>query len=170
MMAQATKQPTITAIAEEIFDLTHKLNKTLVKNDIQFPALSPGSTSELWSSHDNKIEFPRDKILSLTKQLAKLLQGPHGFLHEFISPNWDCGALYTLLEFDILEQIPFDQPVHVSVLAQDASLQEGKLLNILRLVACEGILVDHDNGSFSHTAISEELVRDQGFKSFIGFQ
>lgn len=169
-MATATRHTTISDIAEEIFDLTHTFSKTLVKNNIQTPSLASGSTTDLWSSHDSEIELPRDKLVSLTKQLTKLLQGPHGFLHEFISPNWDCGALYTLLEFDILEQISFDQPTHVSMLAQKAELQEGKLLSILRLVACEGILIDHGDGSFSHTAISEELVRDQGFKSFIGFQ
>ena len=161
---------TMLAIAEEIFDQTHNLAKYLKKNSIAEPSLAVGSTTELWSSHSKEIDTVRTNIFGLTKQLTKLLNGPHGFLHEYVSTNWEYGALYTVLEFDILEKIPLDGQVHVSKLAALSSLPENKLLRILRLVSCEQILDEVSEGVFRHTAISEELVKDKNFKAFIGFQ
>lgn len=63
-----------------------------------------------------------------------------------------------------------DGKVHVSLLASQSGLLEKKLLSVLRLISCEGILDEVSEGVFGHTTISEELVRDEKFKAFIGFQ
>ena len=169
-MAQASDSTTMLALAEKILGQVYRLDDHLKQNSISQPCLAVGASTGLWSSHSTDIESARSSIFGLTKQLTKLLVGPHEFLHEYVSSNWEHGALYTLLEFNILEKIPLDGKVHVSLLASQSGLPEKKLLSVLRLISCEGILDEVSEGVFSHTAISEELVRDEKFKAFIGFQ
>jgi hypothetical protein len=169
-MARESSSTSLLVLAEEILVETSLLVKHLKENNISEPSLAIGAPTEFWSSHALVIEKAQTNIFGLTKQLTKLLRGPHGFLHEYVSTNWEYGALYTLLEFDILEMIPIGEKLHVSLLAKQSGLQERKLLNILRLVTCEDILEEISEGTFGHTAISEELVRNQKYKSFIGFQ
>jgi hypothetical protein len=168
--SKMTTQPSpgILAIAQEIFGETYLLSQWLKVNSIVEPSLAVGSSTELWTSKAAEIEQAKSNIIGLANRLTKLVHGPHDFLHEFISPNWDLGALYTVLEFNILEQIPLDSQAHVSSLA--AQIPENKLLRILRLVSCEDILEETSIGTFRHTSISEELVRDRQFRSFVAFQ
>ena len=170
MTAQASESSALLALAENILGQVSQLDRYLKQNSISQPSLGVGASTELWSSHTTDIESPRTKILGSVKQLSKLLAGPHEFLHEYVSSNWEHGALYTLLEFDILEKIPLDGKADVSSLASQSGLPEKKLLSILRLISGEGILDEISEGAFSHTAISEELVTDEKFKAFIGFQ
>jgi uncharacterized protein YfiM (DUF2279 family) len=169
-MAQSSNATTMLALAGEIFGQTYLLEKHLRENSIAEPSLSVGASTDLWASHSEAIGTARTSIFGLTKQLTKLLYGPHGFLHEYVSSNWEYGALYTALEFEILEKIPLDGQVHVSQLAEQSGLPENKLLRILRLTSCEQILDEVSEGVFRHTAISEALVKDKKFKAFIGFQ
>lgn len=169
-MAQSSEPSTMLELATGIFGQVYRLDEHLKSNSISQPNLDVGASTELWTSQSTDIENARNIILGMTKQLTKLLVGPHEFLHEYISPNWEHGALYTLLEFDVLENIPLDGKAHVSLLASRSGLLERKLLSLLRLIACEGILDEVDDGVFSHTAISEEIVRDEKFKAFLGFQ
>lgn len=171
-MSQTSNPPatTLLSIAEEIFGQTYLLTKHLRETGIAEPSLALGASTELWSSHTPVIENAQTEIFGLAKKLTKLLHGPHGFLHEYVSSNWEYGALYTLLEFEILEKIPIGESAHVSQLAEQAGLPTRKLLNVLRLAACEDIVEETSEGSFGHTAISEELVKDPGYKAFIGFQ
>ena len=165
-------QTSLVETAEQILARTSELSKQLSQRSIDPPSsLSIGKTSALWTTHDGEVDALRSTILGLTQRLDKLLEGPHGFLHEYVSTNWEYGALYTLLEFDILEKIPLDgSSVNAAQLAEQASLPPEKLLRICRLVATAGILQETEEGSFAHTAISETLVRDEGYKSFIRFQ
>ena len=157
-------------LAEDILAQVSRLDKHLEQNSISQPSLALGASTELWSSHTPNIDSTRSRIISLTKQLTSLLVGPNEFLHEYVSSNWEHGALYTLLEFQVLEKIPLHGKVHVSLLAAQAGLPEGKLLSVLRLVSCDGILDEVSEGVFGHTAISETLMRDEKFKAWIGFQ
>lgn len=166
------QQDNLIHTAEEILARTSELSKQLSQCSIVTPSgLDVGASSGLWTTHDGKIETLRSAILGLTQRLDKLLEGPRGFLHEYISTNWEYGALYTLLEFDVLEKIPLDgSSVRAAQLAEQTKLPPEKLLRICRLVATAGILQETEEGSFAHTAISEILVRDEGYKSFIRFQ
>lgn len=170
MTAQVADSATLLPLAEEIFGQTYLLVKHLKEKSIAEPSLAVGASTELWSSHSEEIAAAQTSILGLTKRLTKLLYGPHAFLHEHVSSNWELGALYTVLEFDILEMIPLDGQEHVSQLATRSGLPEDKLLRIMRLTACEQILDEVVDGVFRHTAISEELVKDQKFKAWVGFQ
>jgi hypothetical protein len=98
------------------------------------------------------------------------VEGPHGFLHEYVSTNWEHGALYALLDFGILERIPLDGAMSIAQLAEQSHLPSEKLLRVCRLVACAGILRETEGGVFSHTAVSEELVTDAGFRAWTAFQ
>ena len=167
-MTPVTGSANMLALAQEIFGQTYLLEKHLKEESITEPSLAVGASTELWSSPSKEIATARTSIFGLTKQLTKLLYGPHGFLHEYVSSNWEYGALYTLLEFDLLEAI--DGQAHVSELAKQSGIPENKLLRILRLTSCEQILDEVSEGVFRHTAISEELVKDKNFKAFIGFQ
>lgn len=165
-------QDMLVETAEGILAGTSELSKLLSQSSIAPPSgLAVGASSDLWNTHDGEIEALRSTILSLTLRLDRLLEGPHGFLHEYVSTNWEYGALYTLLEFDVMEKIPLDgTSVRAAQLAEQTGLQPEKLLRICRLVATAGILQETEEGSFAHTAISETLVRDEGYKSFIRFQ
>ena len=172
-IAKMTQESDLTALlslTERIHAQVSSLEICLKQNSLSHPSLAVGGSTELWSSQITEIQSARNNVYGLTKQVTKLLGGPHEYLHEFISSNWEQGALYTLLEFQILEKIPLDGSAHVSLLASKSGLVERKLLSVLRLVSCEGILNEVSEGWFGHTAISEELVTDENFKAFIGFQ
>jgi hypothetical protein len=165
-------QDNLVETAEEILARTSELSKQLSQRSIVPPSgLAVGASSDLWTTHDGEIEALRSTILALTQRLDKLIEGPRGFLHEYVSTNWEYGALYTVLEFDMLEKMPLDgSSVRADRLAVQIGLPPEKLLRICRLVATAGILQETEEGSFAHTAISETLVRDEGYKSFIRFQ
>ena len=170
MVVHASDSNTILALAEDILGQVTSLNNQLKQDSISQPCLAVGTCTDFWSLHSTELDSARSRIFGSTKQLTKLLAGPHEFLHEYVSSNWDHGALYTLLDFDILEKIPLDGKVHVSVLASQSRLPEKKLLSLLRLISCDGILDEVSEQIFGHTAISEDLVKDENFKAFIGFQ
>lgn len=173
----ASNSATLLSLAEQVLDETYSLVKRMKRASIEEPSLEVGSKSDLWlspitylSDQRNELEEGKRTIFGLTKQLTNLLNGPHEVLHEYVSSNWDHGALYALLEFDILGKIPLDGCAHVSDLAKQAGLPENKLLCILRLSACDSIVKEVSDRIFAHTAISEELLKDPEFKAFIGFQ
>lgn len=172
MSSKPEPQNALISTAQAILKQTSDLSDKLAQNSIDAPSsLALGATSSLWTTHDDQISSVRSSILSLTQHLDRLLEGPHGFLHEFVSTNWEYGALYTLLEFSVLEKIPLDgSSVPATELAEQVNLPPQKLLRICRLIATAGILVESEEGRFSHTAISETLVRDEGYRSFIRFQ
>ena len=160
----------LVSLAQSILDNATRLDAHLRETSIKKPSLEVGASTELWSLHSGEVENARNNIIGFSKQLNKLLTGPHGFLHDLISPNWELGALYTVLEFDILEMIPLDGELQLSDIATRSGLPEDKLLTILRLIACEHILQERPEKVFRHTAISEELVHDANYKAFLGFE
>lgn len=168
----APQQNGLVDAAKEIVARTSELSEQLSQGYIEPPSgLAVGTRSQLWTTHDPKIENLRSSITALTQHLDKLLNGPHGFLHDYVSANWEYGALYTLLEFDVLEKMPLDgSSVNADQLAKQSGLPPEKLLRICRLVATTGVLQETEEGFFAHTAISEALVEDEGYKSFIRFQ
>jgi hypothetical protein len=157
-------------LAMDIQRRTANLVQEMQDRHFTEPSLQVGAKSELWEHSTPEVAKMKTEIIGLSRDLTKLLLGPRGFLHDLVSPNWDLGALYTILEFDILEKIPLGGKVPIDQLAQQSGIPEDKLLRILRLAACEQILEEPSEGVFQHTAISEALVKDENFKAFIGFQ
>ena len=167
---ESLNQSQLICIAEDILSHTKKLVACLSDRSAAPPSLEVGARSELWTTHDRDIQKQCTALRGLMQQLDKLVEGPHGFLHEYVSINWEHGALYALLEFGVLEQIPVEGAIPIARLSKQSGLPSEKLLRICRLAACAGILREIEEGIFAHTAISEELVRDTGFRSFIAFQ
>ncbi|RMZ77060.1 hypothetical protein DV738_g4569, partial [Chaetothyriales sp. CBS 135597] len=157
-------------VAEELVSQLRLLTESVSWGLIQEPSVQPGASSELWTTQENELSATRDKVVDLLRSVCQLLLGPHGYFHDLIATNWDLGALYTILEFGVLERIPLDGSATVSQLAVEVQLPERKLQNLLRLAACSNILYEAEDGVFGHTAFSEELVRDDKFRAFIGFQ
>lgn len=116
------------------------------------------------------IERSQSKLLGLIQKLSRTLRGPQDFLHEFFASNWDKGALYCLLECRVLDEIPLDGQATLTELSEKTGIPRDKLLPMLRLAACDQILLESSEQVFRHGAISRELVQDPGLKAFIGFQ
>ena len=165
-MSEEANAESLLGLAEQISDQAYLLTH-LLKADGR---VEPSHAEEKQTPHLAQISKAQENVLGLTKKLTRLLQGPRGFLHEYIGPSWEQGALYAVLEFNVLEKIPLDGEAHVSDLAAQSNIIEDKLLKILRLIACEQIVEETTEGTFRHTDISRELVNDKGFKAFIGFQ
>ncbi|RMD44617.1 hypothetical protein DV735_g548, partial [Chaetothyriales sp. CBS 134920] len=157
-------------VAEELVSRLRLLTESVSRGVVQEPSVHIGASSELWTAEENELSATRDRIIELSRSLDQLLSGPHGYFQDLIATNWDLGALYTILEFGVLERIPLDGSATASQLATELQLPERKLLNLLRLAACSNILYEAADGVFGHTAFSEELVRDDKFRAFIGFQ
>ncbi|KIW87578.1 uncharacterized protein Z519_11903 [Cladophialophora bantiana CBS 173.52] len=168
----ASQSNPIIDISKEILLQANVLSECLQRHSITVPKdLAPGSVSLLWTTEVQEVHVLRSTITSLTKRLDNLLEGPRGILHEYVSVNWEHGALYTLLDWKVFPSIPLDgTPIQVSQLAGITGLPSAKLLRLCRLVATAGILNEPAEGCFAHTAISEELVKDEGFRSWVGFQ
>lgn len=162
---------TLVDTAKSLLTQATRLANELEARSICQPGLEVGCSTDLWTTHDGAIEDARAAILKLTQRLEKLVSGPYGFLHDYVSANWEYAALYVLVDRNVLKEIPIQgPPMSITVLAKRCGLDSEKLLRVCRLVACCGILQEPSEGFFTHTVISETLVIDQGFKSFVGFQ
>ncbi|RSM19354.1 hypothetical protein CDV31_001776 [Fusarium ambrosium] len=126
----------------------------------------------LWNHppRGSDIEKSQSKLLGLIQKLSRTLRGPQDFLHEFVASNWDKGALYCLLECRVLDEIPLDGQATLAQLSEKTGVPRDKLLPMLRLAACDQILLESSEHVFRHGIISRELVQDPGLKAFIGFQ
>ncbi|RSL51889.1 hypothetical protein CEP53_008270 [Fusarium sp. AF-6] len=126
----------------------------------------------LWNHppRGSDIEKSQSKLLGLIQALSRTLRGPQDFLHEFVASNWDKGALYCLLECRVLDEIPLDGQATLAQLSEKTGVPRDKLLPMLRLAACDQILLESSEHVFRHGIISRELVKDPGLKAFIGFQ
>ena len=165
-MPEEANTESLLGLAEQLSGQAYLLTHLLKTDGL----VEPSDAADKTTPHTAEISKTRENILGLSKKLTRFLQGPRGFLHEYIGPNWEHGALYAVLEFDVLEKIPLDGEAHVSKLATQSKIMEDKLLKPLRLIACEEIVEETAEGMLRHTDISRELVNDAGFKAFVGFQ
>ncbi|KIW01751.1 uncharacterized protein PV09_06927 [Verruconis gallopava] len=159
-------RPTVYGLISELCVLLNKLES----DRAEVPSLAAGAHSKLWTAQGDSLAASRDRALELLRNLCQLLQGPHEYFHSLVSSNWDLGALYTIIELGILEKIPLTSCANVIDLSEELGLDERKLLTLLRLVTCSNILYEAEDGFFGHTALSQELLQDEQFRAFIGFQ
>ncbi|KAI9648873.1 hypothetical protein NHQ30_003514 [Ciborinia camelliae] len=135
------------------------------------PNLAAGASKEFWSEGLPELTESRKKTLGILSRLATLLQGPHDFLHEFVAPSWDHGALYAFLESKQLEFIASSGgQASLFSLSERSGVPKDKLVRILELLRCRDIVHEPRNGIFSLTAISEELLHDGDFRAWVEFQ
>jgi hypothetical protein len=145
-------------------------NECLTKNIVP-PTLEAGANTGFWSGSSSEIGAARFKALGLLYELSTLLQGPHDFLHEFVAPNWDHGALYVFLQSQTLEHMAASEgKASLSELSRLSGIPGDKLARVLALLRCNNIIDEPENGVFTLTAISEELVHDADFRAWVEFQ
>lgn len=146
-------------------------NECQAKN-IAPPTLEAGAGTAFWSENVPELVARRKKALGTLEQLTALLQGPHEFLHEFVAPNWDHGALYAFLQSQTLEYINSSsgRRASLSSLSNQSGIPDDKLSRILGLLRCKNIVHELEPGVFSLTAVSEELINDGDFRAWVEFQ
>ncbi|RSL71962.1 hypothetical protein CEP54_001021 [Fusarium duplospermum] len=157
----------IAPLSREIVKEADLLEELLFKN-----GKDESPEALLWNHppRGSDIEKSQSKLLGLIQKLSRTLRGPQDFLHEFVASNWDKGALYCLLECRVLDEIPLDGQATLAQLSEKTGIPRDKLLPMLRLAACDQILLEPSEHIFRHGIISRELVQDPGLKAFIGFQ
>lgn len=181
-MSAATIQTllkTSTKLHEQVTKLATELSVHSLDNGIQPSNGSNGSQETtadlrtLWEARDgdDSIEKTKANIIGLAYDLEKLTLGPHGFIHELVSVNWEHCALYVALEHGVLDALPSDGSTQsLAEIATLVGLQPHQLLPICRLLACSGLISEAEPGSFGHTFISTALTTNDGFRSWVGFQ
>jgi hypothetical protein len=133
--------------------------------------MQAGTGTAFWSESALNISAPRMKAIGLLERLTTLLQGPHEYLHDFVAPNWDHGALYAFLQSSALEHLALSGgSASLPSLSEDSGIPEDKLARILALLRCRNIVNEPELGVFTLNAVSEELVKDQDFRAWVEFQ
>ncbi|PWY67987.1 S-adenosyl-L-methionine-dependent methyltransferase [Aspergillus sclerotioniger CBS 115572] len=155
-------------LATQILTLCSQLEQTCNASGIPPPTLSTDTRTTFWS--DFAVATTRTTALGLLDQLTTLLQGPHDFLHEFVSSNWDHGALYVFLQSQTLEYIAQSGQASLHDLSTHSGIPADKLLRILGLLRCRHIISEPEKGVFTLTAVSEELLEDGDFRAWVEFQ
>lgn len=158
-------------------DIAPLSREIVVEADLLRDLLSEDGSDEspaalLWNHppRGSDIERSQSRLLGLVQKLGRTLRGPQDFLHEFVASNWDKGALYCLLECRVLDEIPLDGQASLAQLSEKTGIPRDKLLPMLRLAACDQILLEPSEHVFRHGFVSRELVQDPGLRAFIGFQ
>ncbi|PVH92623.1 S-adenosyl-L-methionine-dependent methyltransferase [Periconia macrospinosa] len=161
----------ITDLASLILRECSAIQSVCEEHKIPPPSMLAGTSTAFWSDDAPKLISSRSKALGLLEKLVTLLQGPHDFLHEFVAPNWDHGALYAFLQSSALEHMASsDGSASLFNLSNASGIPEDKLKRILALLRCRNIVDEPEEGIFTLTAVSEELVRDEDFRAWVEFQ
>jgi hypothetical protein len=158
-------------LAADILYECSLIEKRCQTEGIAPPNLVAGASTAFWSEASPELTAARSKALGLLENLTALLQGPHDFLHEFVASNWDHGALYVFLQSQTLEYIASSGGrSSLYNLSKRSSIPEDKLLRILELLRCRNIVHEPEDGIFTLTAVSEELINDGDFRAWVEFQ
>ncbi|CAM1511670.1 Fc.00g091830.m01.CDS01 [Cosmosporella sp. VM-42] len=161
----------IVPIARQIAKKAEVLDRLMTSkaDSTQYDA---AAVDELWnhSFQPSDVEKQQSELLGLIQNLNRILRGPHGFLYELVTSNWDKGALYCLLEHGVFEHIPLNGEATLAELSKKTRLPSEKLLPMLRLAACEQMVLEPSPEIFSHGLMSRAIVSEPGLKAFLGFQ
>lgn len=165
-------QMTIDQLAAEILSECASMQKFCQANSITSPSLVAGADTTFWKTEpSSKLSVSRTKTLGLLERIITLLRGPHEFIHEFAASNWDHGSLYVFLRAKIMEQITLlGVTANVRNIAVASGVPEDKLIRILGLLRCKDIVHEAENGIYTLTAISEDLIRHPEFRAWAEFQ
>lgn len=165
------EQDILVQLAADILRSCSSIYQTRQATGITPPTLQPGSTTAFWSDSSAEITTARRTTLGLLSRLTALLQGPYDFLSDFVASNWDHGALYAILQSQTLESMSASGgSASLSTLSTQSGIPEDKLLRMLQLLRCKGIVREPENEIFSLTAVSELLINDTNFRAWVEFQ
>ncbi|KAK5701097.1 hypothetical protein LTR17_022894 [Elasticomyces elasticus] len=133
-------------------------------------ASAPTLASQIFPESVVDAEDRRQRVLGLTDQLKKLLQDPHEYHYDYVSANWDHGALYVALQANIFEVVAEEGSADITNLSKRSNIPADKLLRTLKLLSCQSFVEEQDCEVFCLTGISECLVADKDFKAWVAFQ
>jgi hypothetical protein len=168
---QESHTTSITYLASLVLRECSAMQVECEEHGIPPPSMLAGTSTAFWSDDTPNLFASRSKALGLLEKLVTLLQGPHDFLHEFVAPNWDHGALYAFLQSSALEHMAGSNGrASLSSLSNVSGIPEDKLERILALLRCRNIVDEPEEGIFTLTAVSEELVKDEDFRAWVEFQ
>ena len=160
----------VLSLASKIFEESSRLNQNLDPRDSLQQQTQLENPLEMMPSLPQGVDESRKRVLGLIERLKQLLQDPHEYLHEYVSSNWDHGALYVVLQANVLEMIPENGSAHIASLSKQSNIPASKLLRILRLLSCQQVVDEVDEEQFARTAVSEALIGDENFKAWVEFQ
>jgi hypothetical protein len=161
----------IRQLASDILDQCSLMEKECQRTQTTAPTLDAGANTSFWMDASADLAKSRTQTLGLLERLTTLLQGPHDYLHEFVAPNWDHGALYAFLRLGVLEQIASSGGQATLVdLSQKSGVPEDKLSRIMGLLRCKNIVCMRNVDVFGLTAVSEDLLYDGDFRAWVEFQ
>jgi len=113
----------------------------------------------------------RQEALGILSRLTAELQGPHEYLHELVSSNWDHGAFYAALQSKALDHIGAGGGrISLEDLSARCNAPADKLVRILGLLRCRYLVDEPARGIYSLTAVSEHLITNADFRSWVEFQ
>ncbi|WPH01302.1 S-adenosyl-L-methionine-dependent methyltransferase [Acrodontium crateriforme] len=128
-------------------------------------------SAETWHQTNPRANNARSVAQGLITQLSTFLHGPHEYLHELVSSNWDHGALYAALQARVIDHIAASTGgSSLYELSQHCDIPEDKLSRILGLLCCRGIISQPEQGVYVSTSVSRELIRDGEFRAWVEFQ
>ena len=165
------EQDDIMQMARDILHECLFMHQTCQMRRITPPTLEAGTTTTFWSEASTEIAIARTKALGLLGRLTALLQGPREFLSGFLAANWDHGALYSVLQSKILEHISLSGgSASLASLSGKSGIPEDKLFRILGLLCCRHIVHEPEDGVYTLTAMSQQLIDDGNFRAWVEFQ
>jgi hypothetical protein len=167
----SSAQSGLLGLAKQLQEESVKLVSLIESADIEEPSLKPSCTTNLWQEPLPELEKSRNRVVSLSKLIAQVADGPERYLWEFVGgAHYSNAALAVLLDFNILEQIPLDDSASTPELAQKSGLAEDKVLRLLRVVACHHIVFEIKEKTFAHSAISARLIQDKATRALMQVQ
>ncbi|KAJ5603243.1 hypothetical protein N7537_006199 [Penicillium hordei] len=161
----------IRQLANDILDQCSLMEKECQRTETTLPTLDAGADTSFWMDTSADLAKSRTQTLGLLERLTTLLQGPHDYLHEFVAPNWDHGALYAFLQLGVLEHIASSGGQATLLdLSRKSGVPEDKLYRIMGLLRCKNIVCMPSDDVFALTAMSEDLLHDPDFRAWVEFQ
>lgn len=158
-------------LAKQLQEESVRLVSLIESANIEEPSLKPSCTTNLWQEPLPELEKSRNRVVSLSRLIAQVADGPERYLWEFVGGvHYSNAALAVLLDFNILEQIPLDDSASTPELSQRSGLAEEKILRLLRVVACDHIVFEVKEKTFSHSAISARLLQDKTTRALMQVQ
>lgn len=161
----------IRQLASTILDQCTLMENECHRTETPLPALDAGANTSFWKDTSVNLAKSRTKTLGLLERLTTLVQGPHEYIHEFVAPNWDHGALYAFLRLGLMEHMTSSGgQMTLDDLSEQSGIPKDKLSRIMGLLRCKHFVCMPMEDVFELTAVPEDLLRDPDFRAWVEFQ
>ncbi|KAK0628564.1 S-adenosyl-L-methionine-dependent methyltransferase [Bombardia bombarda] len=167
--AAAGQSPSrITVLAQIIAKETEKVETYMRGNNLPMPSFevdAPGDFPRL----PEEINRSRQEIISASKELGLLAQGPRESIRWGLWSFIDVLALTILNHFEIAKLFPVDSTITLAELQTKTSLDAINLARLIRVAITNGIFREPSPNVIAHTAGSRLLAEDGDLQAWVGF-